>query len=168
MTRPPYKELSPVSKTQEWYTISEAAEYMRCSRQTIYRELKAGNLAFDGKVSKKGRRFSLKCLETYMRGNIKNGGMARSNEENYDHAYKKTEKEKNRNTWHPENRSQSLQGSCEMDRSENRKKSGSEKNRKRKSVRGNNDKRETSQKGGKIQTYERVIRRLRSEVAKNP
>ncbi len=35
----------------EWLTIDEAAEYMRCSRSTIYRRIKSGEL----KVYKTGK-----------------------------------------------------------------------------------------------------------------
>jgi excisionase family DNA binding protein len=43
--------LKGVNKMPEWLTIDEAAEYMRCSRSTIYRRIKSGEL----KVYKTGK-----------------------------------------------------------------------------------------------------------------
>ncbi|MBX2813688.1 MAG: helix-turn-helix domain-containing protein [Myxococcales bacterium] len=56
-----------------WLSISDTAEYLGVSRQTIYREMARGRLVPEGRVGR-SLRFSQSYLDIYLRESVKNPG----------------------------------------------------------------------------------------------
>lgn len=52
---------------QEWYTVQEAAEFLRVDRTTIYRWAREGELAYHELPRGAGRRFHRNDLESVLR-----------------------------------------------------------------------------------------------------
>lgn len=54
------------SRSQEWFTVAEAATYLRVSRQTIYRYMDDGSLNYFVLKSGGGRRIKRKDLDALL------------------------------------------------------------------------------------------------------
>jgi excisionase family DNA binding protein len=63
--------------TQEWFTVGEAAEYLRVSKRTIYKLCQDG-LLVGHRIGKRGHwRFRKKELDNALKGSIKEVGKTR-------------------------------------------------------------------------------------------